>query len=122
MDFLDNSPSAELMGKISLIAYFFDTYSTALKEQAKNAPDEMQEMGITLVGNIVLSHAAQVFNSVGDPDEITTEKCYDLLFLLNEQSVPFILQVEDTLSSMGVSSTNEEGSTPSQVLKELLNA
>ena len=120
MDFLNDKADRELRSKVGLLANYFDTLSRAVRQSADLMDDPIGKVIVSMVATTILAHGVGLFAGMNNPEEVTNEECYDLLFRANEESVAFIVDVEQALEEAGIRTEHEDGKTPSEVLKEVL--
>lgn len=122
MDFMEEKASEEVKEMVSRVATAFSVLIVTFfaGSQHQEAGD-MERMALMVASAGLSAHAARMFGDL-DPDTVTTAECYDLLFRVTEQSIPFVMEVENTLSEGGIHIVTEDGKRPSDFVREALTA
>ena len=122
MDFMEEKASEEVKGMVSRVATVFSVLVTTffIGSQHEEAGD-MERVALLVASAGLSTHAVRMFGDL-DPDTATTADCYDLLFRVTEQSIPFVMEVENTLSDGGIHIVTPDGKRPSDLVREALTA
>lgn len=102
MDFLEEQASKQVLGKVTQISGLFCDLADAFVTLSERANNMVRAEAFLTVSDTIRTHVGYLFQGMPMPWEASMGQCYDLLFLANEYSVPFVIELDTLIKKHGV--------------------